>query len=332
MSKKLLVLPGDGISPEVIFSSVAVLKATTEELDIEFGDIGQVAYDKTEQYLPPETVDLATEADAIISGMVTKHQEMNYRDPLRVLKKQLHLYAIYRKFFPLCDELGTPGVDLILITSNPDSRLNIVEVENLNGVTSERYINTTSCRRVFNKAMQIAESKNRKKITCAHRSGIFPTSDGLFLNTFYQELAASEFLLQDGEVEVIASELVMDPSSMDVVISTDIYGSALAGVAAGMVGGTYLTPMGSLGDDIGLFEPMEGPKITMAADGFTNPTSAILSGAMALDQCKLTLDAEKVRKAVRSVYAKGHITPDVGGTCTTREFTRFVIEEVKKQK
>ncbi len=333
MAKKILVLPGDGVGPKVISAAVSVLESATDDVDFTYGDIGLTAYDKTENYLPAETIDLATDSDAIIAGVIIdRPKDIAYRNPLRVLKKQLNMYAIVRKFFPLCETLGTPGIDLILMTGNPDSLMNVIEKENIDGVTIERYMSKNSCKKLFKKTMEVAEIKQRKTITCAHRTSLFPISDGMFTDLFYKEFAASEFLMNDLEIDAAASELSMNPKMLDVIVSTDLYGISLAGVAAGMVGGSYLTPMGSIGDSTGLFEPMYGPKLEMAEKGFVNPTSAILSSAMALDQIGHPLDAENVRKAVREVYSKGKVTPDVGGTSTTDEFTNFVIDVLKRNK
>jgi Isocitrate/isopropylmalate dehydrogenase len=333
MTKRILVLPGDGVGPEVTASSVAVINAVTDDnIDIEYGDIGITALEKTDNYLPAETVDLATDADAIIAGVIVERtNDKRYQNPIRVLKKQLSLYAVMRKFFPLCKELGVQNIDLILMTGNPDALLNITETENLDGVNTQKFQSESSVKKLFKKTMKIAEIKHRKKIACVHRASMFPGSDGMFLDHFYREMAASRFLMEDMEVDIAAMELVMDPSSMDVIVSTDLYGTVLAGVAAGMVGGSYLTPMGSLGENSGLFEPMHGPKLKLADSGIVNPTSAILSGAMALDHIGMIEESEKIRKAVYSVYAMGKVTPDVGGTSGTDEFTQFVIDAVRRQ-
>lgn len=331
MQKKILVLPGDGVGPEVTASAIEILSQTVgDRIELLYGDIGQSAYVKTSQYLPPETVDLSTDVDAILAGVVVdNYSDRTYQNPIRVLKKQLNLYSVVRKFFPLCKKLGISGIDLLLITGNPDALLNIKEVENLEGVDTNKFLSIISCKKLFQKTIRIASLMNRKGVRCAHRSTMFPASDGMFVDIFYKELAGSGFIIDDMEVDIVASELVMDPSSMDVVVSTDIYGTVLAGMAAGMVGGSYLTPVGSLGDVTGLFEPMHGPNLKMINNGYVNPTSMILSAAMALDHVGMTVDAEKIRKAVRCVYSSGKVTPDVGGTSTTKEFTDSVIETLK---
>ena len=331
MSKKVLALPGDGVGPEVISSAASAISASTEDVDLVFGDIGVTAYNKTDHYLPPETIDLAIDSDAIISGEVfKKNEDIKYRDPLRVLKKQLNLYCIMRKFRPLSDNIGCKGTELIIMTGNTDALMNVIEKENLDGVISEKFITTESCRKLFQMTMRVAENKGRHKITCAHRSEMFPHMDGSFVDLFYKEMAASPFTIEDAEVEEIASRLIVDPTSFDVLVCTDIYGATLSGLCAGLVGGTYLTPMGSIGDTQGLFEPMHGPKPNVEG-GIVNPTSAILSGALAMDHIGLPEAGEKIREAVRKVYATGKVTPDVGGTATCAEFTDHVIETIKNQ-
>ena len=332
MTKQILVLPGDGIGPEVIFPAVSILtQAAGDKLEISYGEIGQSAFVKTSEYLPADTVSLATDADAIIAGgVMDPPPDRTYQNPIRVLKKQLNFYSVVRKFFPLCKEIGTQGVDLLLITGNPDMLLSVQETESLDGINSHRFLSAASCVRMFQKAARLSVMMNRKKATCAHRSSMFAALDGMFVELFYKEFAASGLLIEDMDVGEAASEFVKEPSSLDVLISTDLYGTVLAGVAAGMVGGSYLTPVGSIGDDSGLFEPMHGPNPKSVTSGFVNPTSAILSAAMALDNMGMTQEAEKIRKAVRRVYSERIVTPDVGGKATTKEFTDRVVGVLKE--
>jgi len=328
MTKKVLVLPGDGIGPAVTASAVSILmNAAGDKIEVSYGDVGQSAFVKTSEYLPSETVCSAADADAIIAGgVIDMPSDRTYQNPIRVLKKQLNLYSVVRRFSPLCRDLGIQGINMLIITGNPDSLLNVVETESIDGVNVHRFLSTASCKRLFQKTARIAKAMDRKKITCVHRTSTFPILDGMFLEQFYKELAGMGLLIDDIGVGEAAEELVKNPSAMDVLISTDMYGEVLAGVAAGMVGGSYLTPVGSVGNDSGLFEPMHGPNPKFVGDGFVNPTSAILSAAMALDNMGMSPEAERIRKAVKYTYAGGGVTPDVGGKATTKEFTDFVIK------
>ncbi|AIZ56262.1 3-isopropylmalate/3-methylmalate dehydrogenase [Candidatus Methanoplasma termitum] len=328
MTKKILVLPGDGVGPSVVSSAVEILEtAARNKTEIIYGDVGQSAFVKTSEYLPSETLDLATEVDAILAGgTIEMPADRTYNNPIRTLKKQLNLYSVVRKFYPLSKNLGVRGVDLLVVTGNTDTLLKSIETETLDGVDYHKFLSAASCKKLFQNTLRLAILRDRKKITCAHRTSAFPALDGLFVECFYKEFAGSSFLLEEMEVDEVAAELTKNPSSMDVIVSTDIYGTVLAGVVAGMVGGSYLTPVGNIGDNIGLFEPMHGPNPRFIRDGEVNPTSAILSGAMALDYLGMSTEAEKIRRAVRDVYAKGTVTRDVGGSSTIYEFTDAVID------
>ncbi|MDR1404483.1 MAG: hypothetical protein LBJ20_02805 [Candidatus Methanoplasma sp.] len=331
MPKNILVLPGDGIGPEVTSSAVSILEQVAgDRIEIIYGDIGQSAFIKTSEYLPAETVDMATDADSIITGAVIDPlSDKSYRNPIRVLKKQLSLYSVVKKFSSLGKNIGIGDTDLILINGNPDALLNVEEAECLDGVDIHKFISAVSCRKLFRKTVQISSYMGRSSVTCAHRKEMFPVADGMFVDMFYKELAGFGFALNDMDVDAVASETVKDPSSKDVIVSTDIYGTVLSGMAAGIIGGSHLTPVGNIGDSSGLFEPMHGPNPKTAESGKVNPTSAILSAAMALDNMGMSPEAEKIRKAVKHVYSLGNITPDVGGTATANEFTDCVIGALK---
>ena len=331
MAKKILVLPGDGIGPEVTASAVSVLEeAAGSKIEILYSDIGQSAFIKTSEYLPAETLGKAADADAIISGGVfDKPADRRHQNPVRVLKKQLNMHTVVRKFSPLCKYLGNQEINMIVISGNPDTLQKIQEAESLDGVTIHRFLSAASCKKLFQSTKRIAVTMNRGKITCVHRISMFQELDGMFVDQFYKEFAGSSFRIEDMEVGEVASEMMLDPSSMDVIISTDIYGIVIAGIAAGMVGGSYLTPVGNIGESVGLFEPMHGPNPRLNKEGVVNPTSAMLSGAMAMDFIGMPQEAERIRKAVKRVYGKGTVTPDVGGKVTRKEFTELVVNEIR---
>lgn len=323
-SKKILALPGDGIGPEIISNAVSVIEASSEEIEISYGDIGMSAYSSTDQYLPSDTISMAMDVNSILAGKVQANStDPAYRDPLRALKKHLGMYSVVRKFYPLCDRMCNGNIDMILLSGNHDMLLNVIEKENLDGITSEKYLSTASCIKLFTKAKEIATMKNRSEILCAHRSDMLPMSDKMFVDYFYKEMAATEFSISDDEVGNIAENLILNPSIFDIIVCTDIYSSTIAGTAAGLVGGSYLTPVGNMGDKVGLFEPMTSQNIHL------NPTSAILAGAMAVDYVGLHTEGENIRNAVRQVYNKGNVTTDVGGTCSAAEFTENIIAALK---
>lgn len=319
--KKVLILPGDGVGREVTNAAVAILRAVSD-IDIEFARIGASAYEKTGYYLPPETMNAASKADAIIATPVySRVTERKYRDPLATLKKQLDMSTVLRQFQPLSDGIGVQGLDCILISCNPQIVGSSNEIETLRGVSVESYIDAVGCKKVIRMAGQIAAVENRRKIVCLRDLELNRYADSMFTDIFYEELAASEFVISDRDVAEAISNLIMDPSIADVIITPIPYSNAISGVLTGMCGGAYLTSVGYLGDTGGIFMPMHGPVESLKDLDIVNPTGCILAAAMVLDHFNLKIEADKIRNAVRSAYRKGMKTQDVGGELSTSEFT-----------
>ncbi len=327
MPKKVLVLPGDGVGKEITDAAVSVMEAVTSEIEVLPGRIGASAYEKTGYYLPPKTMELAAKSDAIIATPVLNHAaEKNYRDPLATLRKQLDMGSVLRKFQPLSDSIGVSGLDCILINCNPHTVGTSKEVETLNGVSVESYIDAAGCRKVFKIGERIATAKQRHKITCLRDLELNPYSDAMFVDLFYKEFAASEFVIDDMDIAEAMSKLVLDPSFADVIVTPVPYSNAVSGVLTGMCGGAYLTCVGYLSETSGMFMPLHGPVEYLAGTDIVNPTGCMLAAAMALDTIGLNLEADKIRNAVRSAYRKGMKTKDVGGDLSTSEFTYRVTK------
>ncbi|HKM09344.1 MAG TPA: isocitrate/isopropylmalate family dehydrogenase [Candidatus Methanomethylophilaceae archaeon] len=320
MSKTVLVLPGDGVGKEVTDAAVAVLRSVSD-VNIEFADIGDAAYDKTGYHLPPETMEAAAEADAIIATPVRRRAtERKYKDPLGILRKQLEMYTLMRSFKPPGDDIGVQGLDCLLFSCNPQSTGVSNEMETLKGVTVESFLDVIVCRKVILTAGKISAEKHRKKIVCLRDLELNRYMDSIFTDLFYEELAASEFDISDMEVAEAVSDLVIDPTSTDVMLVPVSYSNAVSGVLMGLCGGAYLTSTGYIGDNTAMFMPMHGPVEWLTGKDTVNPTGCILAAAMTLDGLDMSVEGDKIRNAVRSAYGKGMKTRDVGGELSTSEF------------
>ncbi len=331
--KKILILPGDGIGKEVTDAAVSVLDAVTTDLEISYGAIGYASYQKTGYYLPPETMDLASKSDSIISTPVlNRNGNKGYRDPLMVLRKQLDMNTVVKKFQPFTDGAGILGLDCMLMTWNPFTFGTISEVETIDGVSSETYLDAAGCRKVFKMIEKIASEKQRRRILCLKDSELNPLMDSLFVDLFYKEFAASQFVIDDMEVYEAASRIVLDPSFADVLVTPAPYGNTLSGMLSGMCGGADLSCVGYVGDKVGMFGPVHGPMEDLVGTDSANPTGCILAASMALDNVGMHLEADKVRNALRSAYRKGLRTKDTGGDLTTSEFTYRVTKLCEKSR
>jgi methanogen homoisocitrate dehydrogenase len=322
---KVAVLRGDGVGPEVVDATLSVLNAVAN-LEFIDADIGEGANKKHGSYLPAETMDTILQCDAILLGTVDdKTDDRNHRSPVLDLKKQLGLYANIRPFGLLCDDIGYPGINTIIIRENSEGMYTGAEIEDLDGVTLERRVSSKACKRICKTAIEMATVKERKKITCAHKAYVFKGSDGLFRDIFYEQVAGQPFAVDDIAADKLAAKYITDPESIDVVVTLNLYGDIISEEVSALVGGTYLTPSGNIGEHMGLFEPMHSAEDELAGKNVVNPTSCILAGALMLDFLNMRNKGDVVRNAVRSAYADNERTIDVGGSLGTKEFAEAVI-------
>lgn len=304
MAKRVLVLPGDGAGPEIASCMLDVMNAVCDDLIVVRGDIGVDAHFKTDYYLPPETIEAAMDSDAIISsGVFRKPDELMYRDPIKVLKKQLGLHTSACEFRPLTAKKSAKNIDLILLSGNPDYTSNITEMETLDGVSAERFFSAGSYRKLFSTAARIASYRNRKKITCAHQADVFPAMDSMFVRLFKEELAKSGLNLEIEDADTLIEKLCSDPSVYDVVVCTEMCGSSVRSLASGLLNKTGASPLCSISETHGIFEPMHPPEYGSSA-GF-DPTSAILAGAMAMDFMGMPSEGDRIRAAVSEACLSG---------------------------
>ena len=166
------------------------------------------------------------------------------------------------------------------------------------------------------------------KVTVGTKHNMLPRSDGLFreialrLAREYADVAFESFIIDD-----LAHRLVARPHELDVVVLPNLYGDILSDAAAALAGGLGVGASGCYGDDYAYFESAHGTAPDIAGRGIINPTATILSAALMLDYLDFGAAAERLRTAVERTYAEGRaLTPDQGGSGTTREFCEAVAK------
>ena len=157
-------------------------------------------------------------------------------------------------------------------------------------------------------------------------------SDGLFLEACKTvSQAYPDILTQEILVDNMAMQLVLDPSSFDVILTENLYGDILSDLAAGLIGGLGLLPSANIGEDCALFEAVHGSAPDIAGKGLANPTALLLSACLLLDHIQETNIATKIRKALNdTLQDPQNFTQDLKGSLSTREFTQKVIESLKR--
>ncbi len=324
---KILLLPGDGIGPTITASTRDILSVAADGIEFLENDIGAAAYEKTGSFLSRETLELTDECKTALCGPMDL-SAMGWnpkKDPLNILRVQLDLYAVCKKFRTLSDDIGMPGIDAALWFCSPVPGKDIVETEDLGGVTLTKYVRKASYSRMMAKAMSMTEMAHRNRVTCI-TSDSFPESSAMFRDCFNDIFGTGEFELRDEPIHRWSAFVTRDPSEYEAMVCVDLYGKVVGGVLAGLTGGNHISPNTYVGDDFFLSE--SGAPQEHVEPGFANPTSMIISGYMALYNMGRTKEANAVMNSLCEAYQAGERTPDMGGTLSTDEFTERVIRRI----
>ena len=331
--KRICVLPGDGIGPEVIESAVSVLKSATDELEFIFADIGQVAHATTGSSLPGDTLQLMRSCDSSLFGAVTSTEDPDYDPPVLRFRKELDLYANLRPVKTLVHVPNRAPIDVVIVRENSEGMYTQNEVFDDVGVTTLRRVTRKGSERIVEFAIQYALANGRSRITCVHKSNVLRASDGLFVNTFRELMRTKGKGLHASEqfVDSAAMKLFTDPAVFDVIVTLNLYGDILSDVAAGVAGGLGFAPSGNIGPRHSVFEPAHGSAPDISGKGIANPTAAVLAGTMMLRHIGLPGPAERIERAVCEFYSSGHLTVDMGGRHGSKSFTEHVLRSLSAQ-
>jgi isocitrate dehydrogenase (NAD+) len=251
------------------------------------------------------------------------------------LRKKLDLFANFRPV------RSSPGIktrfsdvfiDLVIFRENTEDLYSGLEHEVITDVvTSLKVITRTASARIAHCAFDWARRNARRKVTAVHKANIMKLGDGLFLRCC-REVAKDFPGIEYKEmiVDNAAMQLVMRPETFDVLVMPNLYGDIVSDLAAGLVGGLGIVPGANLGIDHAVFEAVHGSAPDIAGKNLANPTALMKSAALMLDHLGEEDAAKRLEAAIERVYAEGkHLTPDVGGTGTTTEFTDAVVGKLE---
>ncbi len=356
MKKKIALLPGDGIGPEVTRAAAAILRETAHEFNHEFDfvelPLGGAAIDAAGTPLPNETLDACRKADAVFLGavggpkwdalLVGKRPESG----LLGLRKGMGLFVNVRPvklieplrgLSPLKQErLGDLDLEIVRELSGGmyfGERGNVAE----NGVErawdTESY-STPEIERIATFAYTRAENRTRR--LCSVDKANVLTSSQLWRRTVTAMNAVYPSVkLEHMYVDNAAMQLTLKPSQFDVMLCSNMFGDILSDAAAALVGSIGLIPSASFGDAAPLFEPIHGSAPSLVGTDSANPIGSILSATMMLrDAFGLSLEADWVEQSLSRVLSAGYRTPDiaeanarvVGGSV----FTEILREEMQR--
>jgi 3-isopropylmalate dehydrogenase len=324
VSKRIVLLPGDGIGPEVAAEAARVLEALPLEVEVEECLFGGAAIDAVGSPLPDETLDACRAADAVLLGAVggPKWDGGSVRPEAGLLRIRAEL-DVYANLRPAVGE----GVDLLIVRELVGGLyFGARGVRDDGTVFDTMEYRPDEVERVARRAFEIARGRSGRLLS-VDKANVLDTSR--MWRRVVSELAADypDVELRHGLVDSVAMQIVMDPFSFDVLVMENMFGDILSDVAAGVTGGLGLAASASLGDaNPGIFEPVHGSAPDIAGTGAANPTAMLRSLAMALEHG--LGEPELARSLVAAVETAMEVapTPDLGGSTTTSEAGAAVLE------
>lgn len=356
------LIPGDGIGVETSAAMQRVVEVSGADVVWEVAEAGAACVETHGTPLPESTIEAVKRNKVAIKGPIATPVGTGFRSVNVALRKTLDLYVCLR---PVLSIPGAGGrytdVDLVIVRENSEDLYAGIEFEEGSEAAcrliefceaegagtirpdsgiSIKPISRTGSDRIVRYAFEYAKKHGRAKVTAAHKANIMKHSDGLFLHVAQDVAKDYEGVVEfdDRIIDAFCMNMVIDPSQFDVVVFPNLYGDIASDLAAGLVGGLGIAPGANIGEEYAVFEAVHGSAPDIAGQNKANPTAEILSAAMMLDHVGDLEAAERIRQAVRTVYAEGaHLTADIrkatgsdrpAASCT--EFTDALIAALEQ--
>ena len=348
---RILMLPGDGIGPEITDATEAVLKRLRSlcalDLTIERREIGLASLSRSGTTLPQDVLDRIFEVDGVVLGPVS-HYDYPPRsegglNPSAELRVRLDLFANIR---PCRTRPGVPAtgkpMDLVIVRENTEGFYADRNMASGSGefmpepgiALAIRKITAKGSQRIARAAFELARER-RRKVTAVHKANVLKLSDGLFLQSV-REVAADfpDVELDEVIVDAAAALLIRSPERFDVIVTTNMFGDILSDEASELTGSLGLGGAINAGHERCVAQAQHGSAPDIAGKGVANPASLILSAAMLLDwlgrrhgRGEMCEASARLSQAVdAALLDPATRTRDVGGGAGTQGFVDAVCE------
>jgi isocitrate dehydrogenase (NAD+) len=330
------LIPGDGIGPEIVDATLAILDALGAPFEWETQLAGMAALDKEGDPLPKATLDSIARTGLALKGPLTTPVGGGFRSVNVRLRETFNLYANVRPVRTL-----VPGryedIDIVLIRENVGGfyvahDYFIPVGDDPRAVAVSTGTNTRdACERIARFAFEYAIRNGRKKITVVHKANILKALTGLFLEAC-RDVAkdyAGRVEVDDRIVDACAMQLVLNPWQFDMLLCTNLFGDILSDQLAGLVGGLGMAPGGNIGDKAAIFEAVHGSAPDIAGKGIANPISLLLASGLMLEHVGRKDLATRLDTAIRATLLEDNIrTGDLKGSASTKVFGAAVIQRL----
>jgi 3-isopropylmalate dehydrogenase len=351
--KRVAVIPGDGIGPEVISEAVRAIEVAREvfgfELSMEPFDWGAEKYLSTGVSLPDGALEmLRNDYDAILTGAFGDPRVKDNKhaaDILLGMRFGLDLYINLRpiklldsRLCPLRDR-DKADVDFVVFRENTEGMYVFMGGNFKKGTGDEiaiqEEINTRKgVERIITAAFDYAREHGRKRVTMSDKSNVLTYGHDLWQRTFkevagrYTEIEANHLY-----VDVLTMWMVLDPGRFDVIVTNNLFGDIITDLGAALQGGLGMAASGNIHPGkVSLFEPVHGSAPQFAGKNISNPIAAILTSAMMLAHLGFREAAGGMERAVEKSVSLGETTKDIGGTLSTTDAGEAIIKHLRNSR
>src|SRR3954462_494775 len=338
--RKITVLPGDGIGPEVVDAALAIINATGVAVEFEKCEAGARGFQKgIPTGIPKETIESIERNRVVLKGPLETPIGHGNRSANVTLRTLFETYGNIRPVREL------PGVqtaftgrqlDIVIVRENiEDLDAGIEDMQPPGVAEGPKLLSREGCEKIVKLAFAFAIAEERKRVHCATKSNIMKLTEGLLQHTFeefapqYPSIESKHILIDNA-----AHQLAMRPEQFDVIVTTNMNGDILSDLTSGLTGGLGFAPSANIGNDVCIFEAVHGSAPDIAGKNKANPTALLLSAAMLLRHIGEGKAANDVEQAVLVTLESGIRTSDMIGVdkpASTTDFTKAVISNLGKR-
>ena len=329
MPTPAVLIPGDGIGPEVTAATRQVVEAAGAAIDWIEAAAGLSAAEKLGDPLPAATLNLIRRYRVALKGPCTTPIGKGFRSINVALRQQLDLYASVRPIHSLPGiRVPYQNVDLVVVRENTEGLYSGLEHVVVPGVVEGlRIVTRAAAERIVRFAFELARQQGRRRVTFCHKADVLPLSDGLFLSVARAVADEYPFLdFSEIHVDAVCMQLALDPTRFDVLVMENLFGDMLSDLCAGLVGGLGIVPGANIGSRYAVFEAVHGSAPDIAGKGLANPIGCLRSAVMLLEHTGQRQAAERIEQAVAETLQDGKgLTRDLGGEGNTATITSALI-------
>jgi isocitrate dehydrogenase len=339
LTRRVTLIPGDGVGPEITKAAQRVIAAAGVDIDWEVVDAGAEVFKRGDTSgVPQETVDSILRTKVALKGPLETPIGFGEKSANVTLRKIFETYANIR---PARQLPGVPtryageGVDFIVVRENIEDLYAGVEYMPTSEVAvAFKIISRKGSEKIIRFAFELARREGRSKVTVATKANILKLTEGMFKH-IGEELAAEypEIAHEHLIIDNVAHQMVKNPAQFDVIVTTNLAGDIISDLASGLVGGLGFAASGNYGDDVAIFEAVHGSAPKYAGKNVINPTALILSSVMMLLHLGDAEAAQRVEDAVFVTLEDGKAVTldvarqagDVEAATSTSGFTDAII-------